>query len=104
MKRWNSTLNQKTPLKRTPFKKKPYQLKRKPLNKLSPKQKTRIMKLAQMLPPEDGLCQSCRQKPDFRGLAKHHKAFRSQGGNDDTSNLIWVCGKCHAQFHGIKEK
>lgn len=33
----------------------------------------------------------------------HHIKHRSQGGDDRWDNLIWVCGKCHSELHGIKE-
>ncbi len=41
-----------------------------------------------------------------RGCAKqateiHHMIFRSQGGTDDSSNLVALCQSCHQQAHGL---
>lgn len=85
-------LKRGTPIKRT-----------KGLSKVSAKQRTRNTALAKIEPPTDGLCQKCHRPPDFRGLSKHHKRFRSRGGTDAESNLIWLCGFCHSQEHGIRE-
>lgn len=35
-------------------------------------------------------------------LEQHHKVFRSQGGSDAKTNLIWLCKVCHMATHGIK--
>lgn len=84
--------------------KEPYKgLKRTPIHKVSKKQAKRNRELAKIEPPEDGKCQDCHKQPDFRGLAKHHVLFRSRGGKDNTENLVWLCGKCHAKRHGIIE-
>lgn len=48
-------------------------------------------------------CEKCHKPADWRGLQAHHKEFRSHGGKDTLDNLILVCGKCHAEYHGIKE-
>ena len=69
----------------------------------SDKQKERIRQLAQIEPPKDGKCQECKKLPNWRGLAKHHKIHRSQGGGDGIGNLLWLCGRCHDEEHGIKE-
>lgn len=29
----------------------------------------------------------------------HHRLMRSQGGSDDPSNLLAVCGRCHRHIH-----
>ena len=50
-----------------------------------------------------GLCEVCRGPGDFRGLAIHHKVKRSQGGKDELINLILLCGRHHAEAHGIRE-
>jgi len=50
-----------------------------------------------------GLCEVCRSRGDFRGLAIHHKVKLSQGGKHELSNLILLCGRHHAKEHGIKE-
>lgn len=36
--------------------------------------------------------------PRFYGQA-HHIVYRSAGGQDDMSNLIWTCGQCHDDEH-----
>ena len=33
------------------------------------------------------------------GIELHHKIFRSGGGGDVESNLIWVCRFCHDDIH-----
>ncbi|MDD4876753.1 MAG: HNH endonuclease signature motif containing protein [Dehalococcoidales bacterium] len=73
------------------------------LKPVSKKQAKRNGELAKIEPPIDGKCQNCHELPDWRGLAKHHKTKRSQGGQDSPDNIIWLCGKCHSLFHGIKE-
>jgi 5-methylcytosine-specific restriction endonuclease McrA len=32
-------------------------------------------------------------------LEVHHKAFRSQSGDDSEENLITLCVRCHAATH-----
>jgi len=49
------------------------------------------------------LCEVCRTRGDFRGLAIHHKVKLSQGGKHELNNLILLCGRHHAKEHGIKE-
>jgi len=78
-------------------------MKRTRINPISDKQKEGNRQLAQIKPPINGRCQECGNLPDFRGLSKHHKEFRSRGGSDDIENLIWLCGKCHSRKEGIKE-
>ncbi|GAG55627.1 unnamed protein product [marine sediment metagenome] len=51
-----------------------------------------------------GKCESCKKSPDFRGLQGHHIIKRSQGGEDEETNAIVLCGKCHAKAHYILEK
>lgn len=47
----------------------------------------------------------CHKLPDWRGLAKHEIIFRSHGGSAiDENNCILICGKCHSELHGLKEK
>jgi 5-methylcytosine-specific restriction endonuclease McrA len=36
------------------------------------------------------------------GLHGHHVVFRSQGGNDSTTNLLTVCNTCHDLIHAHK--
>lgn len=51
-----------------------------------------------------GLCEMCKELPDWRGLSKHEKIHRSQGGDPaDKDNCLMVCGKCHSKCHGLVE-
>ncbi len=53
-----------------------------------------------------GLCELCKQGPDWRGLAIHHKRNRGMGGSKHlytAEELILVCGKCHSQAHHLRE-
>ena len=51
-----------------------------------------------------GICERCKQAPDFRGLAKHERTFRSHGGNPlDPDGVEMLCGKCHSLAHNIHE-
>jgi len=51
-----------------------------------------------------GLCEDCGKLPDWRGLSKHEKVFRSRGGDPlDPDNTEMLCGKCHARKHGLRE-
>ena len=75
-------------------------MKKTPINRIGKITKLRNKNLAKLKPPKDGLCQECHLKPDWRGLARHHIIKRSQGGNENPENIIWLCGKCHAKNHG----
>ena len=44
-------------------------------------------------------CEVCEQR---LGTAVHHRVFRSQGGGDVASNLLWCCQVCHDDLHGIR--
>ena len=35
-------------------------------------------------------------------LQYHHLIPRSMGGSDDETNLITLCGDCHAKAHGVR--
>ena len=65
--------------------------------------KRRNRGLLELSPPDDGLCEKCHKPPDFRGLSRHHKKKRSQGGGEDKGNIIWLCGRCHSAEEGVKE-
>jgi 5-methylcytosine-specific restriction endonuclease McrA len=78
-------------------------LQRKPIRKVSKKQVKRNRELALIPPPIDGKCELCGNAPDWRGLQKHHKIFRSHNGSDDRNNIEFLCGKCHSLRHGINE-
>lgn len=79
-----------------------------PIAKVSPRQVKELAlrtRLKRELIAEHGAhCMTCGGKPDWRGLAIHHKTHLSQGGKTEKANLILLCGKCHNQAHGIKEK
>jgi len=50
-----------------------------------------------------GKCEMCKTAGDWRGLAPHHRRFRSHGGEHTVDNLEYLCGKCHSLRHGIVE-
>ena len=59
---------------------------------------------AELVNRTGGRCQRCGQLPDWRGLSKHEKVKRSQGGDPlDPNNCEILCGRCHSKEHGIKE-
>ena len=64
----------------------------------------RMNKKAHKLPPVPDRCQKCGGTGDFRGIVWHHITKKSQGGTDDKSNLVAVCGSCHSSEHRIVEK
>lgn len=78
----------------------------KPIGKERYKQNQKEKELKQKLLERcKGLCENCHQPPDWRGLSKHEKIFRSHGGNPlDELNCILVCARCHSVFHHIREK
>lgn len=45
----------------------------------------------------DGGCRICRVWSVW--MEYHHVIFRSQGGTDDTSNVVWLCRRCHNRVH-----
>lgn len=74
-------------------------MKRTPLRRVGKKGRKRQRALAKIKPPEDGCCEICGRPPDWRGLGKHHKVFRSHGGDDTRENIVWACGDCHDEKH-----
>ncbi len=44
-------------------------------------------------------CFDCELRP---GTEVHHIRFRSQGGNDEETNLCLLCKICHDARHGIR--
>ncbi len=59
--------------------------------------------IARLLTRCGGLCDRC--GPDWRGLSKHEKRFRSQGGDPlAPENCVMLCGRCHAAIHGVTER
>jgi hypothetical protein len=51
-----------------------------------------------------GVCEGWGMRPDFRGLSKHEKVFRSHGGDPlDENNTELLCGRCHSLKHGVIE-
>lgn len=49
---------------------------------------------------ENPACQRC--LPLAIGEA-HHIKRRSQGGRDEITNLLWLCGRCHRRLTGVPE-
>ena len=41
-------------------------------------------------------CELCERRA---GEHAHHRVFRSQGGNDEPGNLLWLCRYCHDGIH-----
>ena len=76
-------------------------MKRSPINRISKKQIQRNKELAKIVLPE--VCSNCGKLPDFRGIQKHHKIFRSHLGGDTIDNIEFLCGTCHGIRHGVKE-
>ena len=58
------------------------------------------------------ICQACGGVGDWRGLAQHHIIAKKMGGRkgearkmiEAEENKIWLCGRCHAKMHHIREK
>lgn len=36
-------------------------------------------------------------------IARHHILPVSEGGKNDSDNLIWLCANCHAVIHSLKK-
>ena len=47
-------------------------------------------------------CQYCNGKSKDSKLEIHHIIFRSQGGSDESKNLITLCKTCHGKLHNGK--
>ena len=78
------------------------------IKKVSDKKRTQLKEesklTAQLMIRCKGLCERCGQAPDWRGLHKHEKVFRSKGGSPtDPDNCVMLCGRCHSAEHGIIE-
>ena len=68
------------------------------------KSKERVL-IHQLLERCSGLCEICGRWPDWRGLSKHEKKSRAQGGDSlDPDNCLMACGFCHSGEHGIIER
>jgi hypothetical protein len=52
---------------------------------------------AYVLDRDNYCCQNCKAKKV--GLQVHHIVYRSNGGSDEASNLITLCGVCHDNVH-----
>jgi len=64
----------------------------KPAGRVKDPEALRRFRLERMGEP----CELCEQRP---GTDVHHRVFRSQGGNDEESNLILLCRICHDGIH-----
>ena len=56
---------------------------------------------------EDWMCEVCLNNPivDIHHIQERSKFWkRTKHLQDDISNLIWLCRKCHEQAHWIWEK
>lgn len=73
-------------------------------NKMVKQKKQEKELILKLLERCHGLCEDCGRLPDFRGLSKHEKVFRSHGGDPLASdNCLMLCGVCHSKRHGINE-
>ena len=57
---------------------------------------------AMILNRDDYTCQRCHGKHKDSHLEVHHIVFRSQGGSDESENLITLCHTCHKALHDGK--
>lgn len=57
---------------------------------------------AMVLNRDDYTCQCCHGKHKDSHLEVHHIIFRSQGGSDESENLITLCHTCHKALHDGK--
>lgn len=48
-------------------------------------------------------CQLCRGRRKDSKLEVHHILYRSQGGSDDSDNLVTLCHSCHKDLHAGKK-
>lgn len=85
-------------------------MKRIQINKMSKKmaqQKRHEDKLRQeLLICCQGICMQCGKLPDWRGLSLSHTKPKGMGGtsHEYTINEVQLlCGKCHAELHGLRE-
>jgi 5-methylcytosine-specific restriction endonuclease McrA len=81
---------------------------RKPINPISKKKRKEIKDekpiRQQLLERCKGLCEHCKQSPDWRGLHPHELIFRSKGGCLTLKNSEMWCGRCHAvEGHNLRE-
>ena len=67
----------------------------KPSKRISDPDALRIFRWQHLNEP----CEYCETR---RGIHVHHRVFRSQGGDDAPENLVWLCGVCHDEAHGIR--
>lgn len=57
---------------------------------------------AMVLNRDNYTCQCCRGKHKDSRLEAHHIIYRSQGGSDESDNLITLCHTCHKALHDGK--
>jgi len=53
-------------------------------------------RVCRLVKARDRHCRVCKSAP---GEHAHHIVYRSHGGKDVPSNLLWVCGQCHQDIH-----
>ncbi len=119
MKRWNSSLEQRTPLRaKTRLKLKGFHLKQTPLRKVSDKQKIELRKRSKLKAelikqaPKDRrgipLCSECGKPVDWDWRSPSgdlsHEVKLSQGGLTETKNGKILCRNCHnTKRHNLRE-
>lgn len=57
---------------------------------------------AYVLDRDNYTCQYCKGKSKDSKLEVHHIIFRSQGGSEESKNLITLCKTCHGKLHNGK--
>ena len=77
-----------------------------PVSRKMAAQKRQERELIQvLLVRRQGRCERCGMLPDWRGLSKHEKVHRSQGGDPlAPNNVQLICSKCHSERHGVRER
>ena len=53
-------------------------------------------RVCRLVKARDRHCRVCKSAP---GEHVHHIVYRSHGGKDVPSNLLWVCLDCHRDIH-----
>lgn len=57
-----------------------------------------------VLDRDNHTCQHCKGKTKDSSLHVHHIVFRSNGGSDESENLITLCKTCHDRLHKCEIK
>ena len=77
-----------------------------PSKKLRAQQKREAELRRQATERAGGLCEKCKELPDWRGLSLSHTKPKGMGGTTyqySINEVQYLCFKCHNLRHGIKE-